>query len=67
MKNHLVKNGNFSLDNLWRPKVKSDRNTLPRHDESSQRFFRILPSYHTTGDISDCLRKKRNFSKFDLW
>ena len=32
-----------------------------------QCFFRILPSYHTFGDNSECLRKTAIFSKFDLW
>ena len=36
-----------------------------------QCFFRILPSYHTFGDNSECLRKKQPFSRNltfgDLW
>ena len=64
-----MKNDNFSCDELWSqnywPKVKSDQNSFRGMRSPPQCLFRILPSYHTFGNNSDCLRKNRYF--LEIW
>ena len=50
----------LTLGQTWSDNYRSIR-------RAPQWLIRILLSYHTYGDNSDCLRKIAIFSKFDLW
>ena len=54
----------LTIGQIWSESVAGAWGELPNV------YFRILPSYHTFGDNSDCLRKSlfpRNFTFGDLW
>ena len=67
MKNHLRENDNFFVWWPLEPKLLTlviyDLKSYWGMKRASKCFFRILPSYHTFGDNSDCLRKIVIFSK----